>query len=173
MSTFSFAGTIVLVQMADFAFRGDLSDKVEEIHAHPVEANVAQWISQQVEKEMARLSSLNQKCIPVPVLAMCIIRETETAEAESTPQAAVLWNHVEFKTTFDFTRVQQILLGETMPCPIKKGFTFVTTVLITDGRLPMIFGYLYDSKIKDSNLNNWKFVNAAAEKVRFKVDAFV
>ena len=85
----------------------------------------------------------------------------------------VVWNHVEFKTAFDFSRVKQILLGASTPCPLRRGHSAVLTVLLTDSPMPMLFAYLYDSAVADNDLRSWVFINSAQERVRFHVDAFV
>lgn len=84
-----------------------------------------------------------------------------------------VWNHVEFKTSFDFSRVRQILLGPSVPCLLKPGYKGVLTVLVTDSPVPMLFAYLYDAAVEENDLRNWVFINAAQERVRFQVDAFV
>lgn len=139
---------------------------VEVRQAAKVEASVAAWLQQRVDGEMVRLTAAAQRCIPVPVLAMAVVRETEGEEQR-------VWNHVEFKTAFDFSRVKQILLGDTTPCPLKRSHTCVLTVLVTDSPLPLLFAYLYDASVAGNDLQNWVFVNTAMDKVKFRVDAFV
>jgi hypothetical protein len=142
----------------------------DEIQLPPskVEGSVAKWISIQIEAEIKRLSALSQRCIPVPVLMMAIVREAR----EEPPAGERVWNHVEFKTSFDFSKVKQILLNDPIPCPCKDHHNLVLLVLITDHPVPMLAPHIYDARVPN-DLNFWVFVNSSSEKVRLQVDGFV
>jgi hypothetical protein len=210
----------------------DLS-KLSVQESRVVEGDVAVWLGERVKEEMQRLNGLGQKCIPVPISALAVVRETlvtdpphtqEPAQptqpaapagskgakraakkgqqgaapapspaaaptpAESTSnesndekdgeaaaaedEGPILWNHVEFKTAFDFARVKQLLLGPAMACPIKEGHSAVLAVLLTDSPMPLLFAYIFPEN-RENTLQNWVFVNSAQDRVRFRIDAFV
>ncbi|KAF9398424.1 hypothetical protein BGZ94_006004, partial [Podila epigama] len=58
-------------------------------------------------------------------------------------------NRIEIDSTFDFKKVQQIMVSPGMVYPHKENFEYVNVLLFTDNtEPPMIVPYLYDTKVK-------------------------
>lgn len=91
---------------------------------------------------------------------MCIVRDGKT-----------IINRVEIDTKFDFSKVERILISDSIPCPLKKGYSYVNVLLFTKAPIPLVFPYLYLKETKNK-LQEWVFINADKIRVRHHVDKF-
>lgn len=110
-------------------------------------------------------------------------------------------NRIEIDTTFDFKKVQQIMVSPGVSYPHKENFEYVNVLLFTDNtEPPMIVPYLYDTKFKTqepveepedgssianteaennrpwinvkNNLTEWLLVNSQHMRARHHIDEF-
>lgn len=80
-------------------------------------------------------------------------------------------NRVEMDTKFDFNLIKQIMLSESVSCPLKEGYLYVNVLLFTDKPLPLIIPYLFQ-KDKENKLTEWLFINSDNLRVRQRVDQY-
>ncbi|KAK2950264.1 putative LIMR family protein [Blattamonas nauphoetae] len=117
------------------------------------------WMQDQCKAEQESMKTKGVNLLPLKVRNTSIIKEKP------------LVNRIEFNTSFDFTKVTQILVGQPIPCPTKPGFTYINVILFTDILGPMIFPYLYSDTVKN-DLSRWLFVNNQLDRAEHVVDEF-
>jgi len=93
-------------------------------------------------------------------------------------------NRMELDTSFDFEKIQQVMVSEAQPIPERDGFKFCSVLLFTDKPVPLLVPYVFlecisldDStgrkgeKIKNP-LDTWLLVNNKFQSTRHHVAAF-
>eukprot|EP00741_Cyanophora_paradoxa_P022160 tig00021435_g21392.t1 len=117
------------------------------------------WIKDQVDKEQMRVEAQGSRLIPMPVKNMGIVREG--------PRVV---NRIEIDTAFDFDKVQQILLSDPIPCPLKPGSNYVHVLLFTEKPIPLLLPYVYDTKVASNNpLTDWVFLNKQLKRSHHRI----
>lgn len=92
-------------------------------------------------------------------------------------------NRVECDTAFDFNKVEQILISEPIPCPVKPGFNYVmhfsqynsqVHVILLCKNIPLIMPYLYNASYNQNghDLKQWLFINNKLVSSRQTIDVF-
>eukprot|EP00742_Colponemidia_sp_Colp-10_P009554 GILJ01010431.1.p1 GENE.GILJ01010431.1~~GILJ01010431.1.p1 ORF type:complete len:168 (+),score=32.94 GILJ01010431.1:29-532(+) len=125
--------------------------------------DVAQWMKEQMAKEIARLKTQGATVIPMTV--------KNTGVVKGGGKKAPLINRVEVDTGFDFDKVKQIMLSDPIPSP-KEGFSYVNVLLFTDKPVPLILPYLFDSRKNRNSLSEWVFINNKLIQSRHRVNNF-
>src|SRR3990167_10536239 len=75
---------------------------------------VSVWAKAQLQIEVERIKSCGSRCLPLCVKNTSIVREDGR-----------IVNRVEVDTNFNFERVKQIFVGDSIPCPLKSNFFYV------------------------------------------------
>jgi len=145
--------------------------------------DVAEWVRKQAKKELARVLEFpGQHAISVPVNNTALMHERSGPKKGD----VCVVNRVECATRFDFSKIGQILVSPHVPCPLKRGFSYVNVILVPqqpkspksvpgDGSkknkpvVTLIVPYLYDASIPGNTLEEWVFINNKAERTRLKV----
>jgi len=73
-------------------------------------------------------------------------------------------NRVIFNSLLDFSQVTNILISQSVPCPIRPGYQYVNVVAYMAGKeIPLIFPYVYKTRIRSqagkNNLKHWILIN--------------
>eukprot|EP00761_Pharyngomonas_kirbyi_P003338 gb/GECH01003342.1/.p1 GENE.gb/GECH01003342.1/~~gb/GECH01003342.1/.p1 ORF type:complete len:179 (+),score=55.41 gb/GECH01003342.1/:1-537(+) len=118
-----------------------------------------EWMNSQLDNEKQRLQSQGTKVLPAPVKNTGVVKESKRVV-----------NRVEFNTAFDFDKIQQILVSDPIPCPMRPNHQYVHVVLITGG-MPLIFPYLFPHD-RMNQLTDWVFINNQFKRSRHKVNRF-
>jgi hypothetical protein len=147
-----------------------LADAPEgEESSHPLdgqaETSVATWLQTQLDREIKRLAGLGQAAVPVSVKNTGIIRE-RLPMGKKGDECDVVVNRVELGSSFDFSRIKQIMTSEPIACPVKDGYKLVFLVLLATltGRAPpLIAGYVFDGRIVENDLSTWCLINNEGE----------
>jgi hypothetical protein len=138
----------------------------------------AAWVSKQVEEEVARLMTMGQKVLRLPIANTAVIVEEARFTPEKTgkkgnkaksrtetPAGAserIISNRVEINTSFDCDNIADLLVGDSKEAPTKPGFAYCNIVLLPTSRTapPLLFGYVYDgTRYPDNDLSRWCFIN--------------
>jgi hypothetical protein len=77
----------------------------------------------------------------------------------------------ECDTAFDFDKVKQIMVSDTVVCPVKENYMYVNVLCFTAQPLPLILPYLYFNSGKNT-LRDWLFVNNKMVESRHQVKEF-
>ncbi|KAF9321135.1 hypothetical protein BG003_003328 [Podila horticola] len=172
---------------------GDANAEVSmEVDQETVDAKA--WIKENVEQEVARIEATGTKITAMKVKNFGVVVNMSRKK----PMAI---NRIEIDTTFDFKKVQQIMVSPGVSYPHKENFEYVNVLLFTDNtEPPMIVPYLYDTKFKTqepveeseessiannnaeennrpwinvkNNLTEWLLVNAQHMRARHHIDEF-
>ncbi|KAF8950026.1 hypothetical protein CPC16_007362 [Podila verticillata] len=171
---------------------GDANAEVSmEVDQETVDAKA--WIKENVEQEVARIEATGTKITSMKVKNFGVVVDLSRKK----PTAI---NRIEIDTTFDFKKVQQIMVSPGVSYPHKENFEYVNVLLFTDNtEPPMIVPYLYDTKFKTqepveepedgssiatteennrpwinvkNNLTEWLLVNSQHMRARHHIDEF-
>ncbi|KAF8926005.1 hypothetical protein EDD21DRAFT_98876 [Dissophora ornata] len=101
------------------------------------------WIKNNVEQEVARIRATGTNIEPMAVKNFGVV-------VDQSRKKATAINRIEIDTSFDFKKVQQIMVSSGIPYPHKENFEYVNVLLFTDSAetTPMLVPYLYDTKFK-------------------------
>jgi hypothetical protein len=121
------------------------------------EKEIAEWMKKKAETEQKRLEELKAKVIVVGV------KNTGTLRKEKG-----LFNRLELKTNFDFSKVVDILISPTEES-IKPGFSYVNVILTTKSPVCMLLPYLFENNT-ENNLKHWTFVNNSLNQTSFSIE---
>ena len=125
-----------------------------------VDLELVKWLKKQVDTEVERIQMSGGRSIPMAVKNTGI-----------TMQDNKIINRIEFNTMHDFDTIEQIMISNSIVCPLKANFKYANVLLFTKAPLPIIFGYLYrDDATND--LSEWVFINNQGKRSRHKVDRF-
>ncbi|KAK5583944.1 hypothetical protein RB653_005550 [Dictyostelium firmibasis] len=126
-----------------------------------IEKNVVVWMKDQLNKEKRRINRMGSKSIPVDVKNAGIIKE----------ENGVILNRLELNTSFDFDKVGQIMVSESIECPVKKGYNYITVLLFANNPIPLIVPYIY---LKDgqNKLTDWLFINNQFSRSRHSINEY-
>ena len=81
-------------------------------------------------------------------------------------------NRLEVETTFDFNKVNTLMVSTETRCFLKPGYAYVNLVLFTEKPVPLLLPYLFDkARQTDNDLKEWVFINKNLERSRHRVDA--
>jgi hypothetical protein len=161
------------------------------------ELEVAQWITKQLNREIKRISSMGQQVLPVTAKNTGIVREesevVETANSEAgkagssdagaQAKRTTIINRVELSSSFDFSRVEQLMTSEPIPCPCKPGYSLIFLVMVVKPPAapsghksrrapppPLLAPYIYDSRIAENDLSTFSLVNNDGEAAVVKIE---
>ena len=115
---------------------------------------VYEWAVDQMQQEKTRLKGLGVEPIDLQVVDMSVLVEGKKKQI----------NRVIFNTLLDFSQVTNILISQSVACPIKPGYQYVNVVTYISGKeIPLIFPYVYKTRIRSqagkNNLKHWIFIN--------------
>ena len=107
-------------------------------------------------------------------MAIGVIRNRNTAIVE---EDDIYVNRVECDTAFDFDRVEQILISEPVPCPVKEGYSYVGRAAV-DSRIGSCDSVLQEHSAHSPLLlqrrvhaKGSQFVRLAVHQQQVEVDA--
>eukprot|EP01080_Neovahlkampfia_damariscottae_P008772 gene8772-720_t len=130
-------------------------DKEEDL----IEKDIANWMKKKAEKEQKRLEELKAK------ITIAGVKNTGTITDEEK-----IFNRIELKTNFDFSKIVQILVSEVEESP-KKNYFYVNVILLTKSPVSILVPYLYEKNEKN-DLKHWTFVNNSLKQSTFSIDQF-
>ncbi|KAF9172945.1 hypothetical protein BGX20_004479 [Mortierella sp. AD010] len=105
-------------------------------------ADAKAWINENVEREVARIRSTGTNIEPLPVKNFGIVVDLSRKKATAI-------NRIEINSSFDFKKVQQIMVSPGIVYPHKENFEYVNVLLFGESTgTPMLVPYLYDTKFK-------------------------
>lgn len=139
------------------------------------EVLVAEWMATQSAAEVERLKAFGQQVLLLRVKNVgVVIENVPEPDRKAGKMRRDVANRVEVDTAFDFDRINQLMVSDPVPCPVKSGYCFVHVVLTVDARAapPLLLGYLYDGGIAANDLRSWLFVNKVGGSSRHRVDEF-
>ncbi|KAI1311301.1 hypothetical protein EDD11_003514 [Mortierella claussenii] len=100
------------------------------------------WIKENVDQEVARIRATGTNIEPLAAKNFGVVVDLSRKK----PTAI---NRIEVDTSFDFKKIQQIMVSPGIPYPHKDNFEYVNVLLFTDNtETPMLVPYLYDTKFK-------------------------
>ncbi|KAF9897683.1 hypothetical protein BX616_005153 [Lobosporangium transversale] len=100
------------------------------------------WIQTNVDQEVARIRATGTSIEPLTVKNFGVVVDLSRKK----PTAI---NRIEINSSFDFKKVQQIMVSPGIPYPYKENFDYVNVLLLVDkAQTPMLVPYLYDTKFK-------------------------
>jgi hypothetical protein len=166
------------------------SDSTPPLELSTPEPDVAAWIKTQLDNEINRVRTTGGKAIPIPVKNMGVVREDAKPNSRTKKKAtkkedtdrdnianeqqqddSILVNRIEFNTSQDFGRVKEVMLSNSIDCPVKQNYKYVNVVLYTGDPLVMMFGYLYEN-VARNDLSQWLFINNQTKRSRQTVKAY-
>ncbi|KRW99747.1 hypothetical protein PPERSA_07824 [Pseudocohnilembus persalinus] len=108
-----------------------------------IDKELNQWLLNQLQKDVLNMKKQSVEPTVLQVKNFMVIRRDNKD----------LYNRIEFKTSFDFNKVIQILISQEVQHPTKEELSYVSVVLLTDFNAPprpnnsFIFPYCYKKKI--------------------------
>eukprot|EP01132_Coremiostelium_polycephalum_P010398 gene10398-12769_t len=125
-----------------------------------IEKQVVSWMKEQLKKEMKRITDMGSRSVEVEVKNTGVIKEDNK-----------VINRLELKTSFDFDKVVQIMISDSVECPHKKGYFYINVLLFTQKPIPLIVPYIF-KKTKENKLTDWLFINNQFKRSQHKINEF-
>ncbi|EGC34112.1 hypothetical protein DICPUDRAFT_12102, partial [Dictyostelium purpureum] len=125
-----------------------------------IEKKVVAWMKEQVNNEKKRIISLGSKSILVDVKNAGIVKEDNK-----------IINRMELNTSFDFNKVTQIMVSDSIECPMKKGYYYMNVLLFANNPIPLLVPYIY-LKSTENKLNDWLFINNQFQRSQHRINEF-
>ncbi len=146
----------------------------EESEGEP-DAFAKQFCAEKVKLEVENLKQKGARTIPMNVKNFSQVLEVESLEDG---EKYTVLNRIELDTSFDFKKIQQVMISSSVDVPDREGFKFCTVLLFTDKPIPLLVPYVYLESLPVENrtdkvqnpLDTWLFVNNKFETVRQVID---
>ncbi|KAL0487252.1 hypothetical protein AKO1_001098 [Acrasis kona] len=140
--------------------------KAEVEEAIAKDRDVANWMKSQALAESKRLKKAGAKVTILKIKNTGIVREDEEDVTKG-----VVKNRVEVNTELEFESFQQLLLSDSVPCPLRDNHNYVNVILISDGASACLLPYIYP-KEANNDLSKWIFINNTMQRTEFNIGAF-
>jgi len=127
-----------------------------------IEKDVLKWVKEQLNKERKRITTMGSKSIAVDVKNTGIVKEEEPVK---------IINRLELNTNFNFDRVGQILISDSVEVPMKKGYRYINVLLFANNPVPLIVPYVYQEST-ENKLTEWLFINNQFSRSRHTIKEF-
>ncbi|KAF2069321.1 hypothetical protein CYY_009358 [Polysphondylium violaceum] len=139
-----------------------IEDSMKSEFDDVIEKDVLKWVKDQLNKEKKRITSMGSKSIAVDVKNTGIVKEEEPVR---------IINRLELNTNFNFDRVGQILISDSVEVPMKKGFRYINVLLFSNNPVPLIVPYVYQES-PENTLTEWLFINNQFARSRHTIKEF-
>ncbi|KAF7723140.1 hypothetical protein EC973_002322 [Apophysomyces ossiformis] len=100
-----------------------------------------EWIQEQVDKEVKRIRDVGSSVLPLKIINCGLVPNFDQKKARGI-------NRVELDTTFDISKIQQVMVSPATNYPHKPHFSYVNLILVTNQPIPFIAPYLYQTNFK-------------------------
>lgn len=132
------------------------------------------WLQSRLARELKRLAAAGQRAMELHVLSTGVVRRQLQLGASALPPAAQLVHRVMVgRTAFDFSKIEQILTSEPVPCgAVRPGFSHVFLVLLAapgNSACPaLLANYICESSLAD-DLHVFSIVTEAGVETLLEV----
>jgi hypothetical protein len=142
--------------------KADGGEKTDELVA-----KVYEWSVDQMKLEKERLKGLGVEPIDLQVIDMSVLVEGKKKQI----------NRVIFNAEIDFKKVTNILISQSIMCPMRAGYQYVNVVCYISGKdIPIIFPYVYKTRLRSqagkNNLKHWVLINKKFEEAYHLVASY-
>ncbi|EEB07242.1 hypothetical protein SJAG_02327 [Schizosaccharomyces japonicus yFS275] len=134
-----------------------------------------EWMAKKIAEEIERLKKQGAKAVPLTVKNTSVVLDEDTD---------TVINRIELNTSFDFSRIEQIMLSPPQLYPHNANLQFVFVLCFTCLPHPLIIPYLYAPKLVGKNLlpradglventlKRWAFINDKMERADHVIHEF-